>query len=172
MITSSDKLQALETGYFLSPNSLFDKVENLSSYEKLTYLYLCRCCNNGKVGFPSYNTIAKVCNFSKDTAIRAVKGLLDKNCIVKQKGIKGKNNLYIVNYKLLTGSSSQRPPELKVVAESDKVVAESDKWVVAESDSIKNYVIKKKEEEKVIPSSEEIEKHFQTIKKAFKENTT
>ncbi len=143
-IKIGDKLEGMETGYFISPNILFDEVRNLSSYEKLTYLYLCRCCNNGKVGFPSFATIAATCSFSDATAIRAVKGLLDKGCIKKQKRPKGESNLYVVNYKLLEAIADSN----KVIAHSNKVIADSNNPPIAHSNTIKNYSFINKEEEK------------------------
>jgi hypothetical protein len=167
-IKKGDKLEAMETGYFQAPNILFDKVDYLSSYEKLTYLYLCRCCNNGKVGFPSYSTIAANCSFSRDTAIRAVRSLFDKGCITKQKGLKGESNLYIVNYKLLTGSSRQQPSKLEVVADSNQVVADSNQQVVAGSNPIKNYVLDKDIREKESLPIQEVKKILNNLIQGLK----
>lgn len=75
----SDQL-IFETGFFMSPNDIFDN-ERLDTKEKLVYLYLCRCSNNGSAAFPSYSTIGKKCSFSRRSAIEAVNGLVGKGIV-------------------------------------------------------------------------------------------
>jgi len=105
--------------YFQVPNSIFDfdlnisdiktnALRKLSSTEKLVYIYLCRCSNNGSTAFPSYNTIAEKCGISRKTAMVAVKALSDNNLISKQIRAKdykhSETNIYSVN-----------PPESSVI---------------------------------------------------------
>ena len=77
--------------YFQAPNDIFET--DLTNNQKLIYLYLCRCTNNGKTAFPSYQTIANKCGMSKRNAIYCVKVLIERSFIVKQYRVKeGKNN--------------------------------------------------------------------------------
>ena len=67
-------------GFVRIPNKLFEL--KLSVYEFAVMCYLCKCRNSvtGKC-FPSYNRIAKECNMSRSTVIRAVKSLKEKGII-------------------------------------------------------------------------------------------
>jgi len=151
-INKGDKLEGV-IPFFMVPNIIFDEVDNLTEHEKITYLYFCRCCNNGKAAFPSFPTIAAKCNFSRHTAIRAVSGLLEKGFITKEKRPKGSSNLYRIN--LLTSSSREQLPNREVVADSNYPVAESNYPVVADSNSINNYLLYKEELKKEsLPSQE------------------
>lgn len=98
-----------EVPYFQTPNDIFTC--DITNNEKLVYMYLCRCANNGKVAFPSYNTIGKNCSISKSTAIRSVKVLVEKGFVVKEYRIKDHaenySNIYRVNYDL--GSVTMTP---------------------------------------------------------------
>jgi len=69
--------------YFQVPNAVFEL--DLKYYEKLVYMYLCRCGNHGGTAFPSYLQIAKKCGISKRTAINAVRTLENEGLIIKQK---------------------------------------------------------------------------------------
>ena len=87
--------------YFQVPNSIFDleiivsAVEDvhgrkkmkinreMRASEKLVYIYLCRCANQGSRAFPSYADIAKKCGISKRTAIRAIEVLRENGFLKK-----------------------------------------------------------------------------------------
>ncbi len=87
--------------YFQTPNEIFKM--DLKTNEKLVYIYLCRCGNDGKNAFPSYQTIAKNCSIGKSTAIKCMNALVDKGLVVKQYRFKeGENysNVYKVDYDL------------------------------------------------------------------------
>jgi len=94
----------MQVPYFQVPNDVFDL--DLKSYEKMVYIYLCRCCNNGSDAFPSYQTIADKCGISKSSAMRAVKtleenDLLYKECRQKKDG-SCNSNTYKVTYPSVT----------------------------------------------------------------------
>ena len=95
--------------YFQVPNNIFD-ADELKDYEKLVYIYLCRCGNNGGQAFPSYNTIAKKCSISKRSAMRAVNRLIELNLVRKEIRPKdnrdNETNIYVV----YLPSDSQSPP--------------------------------------------------------------
>lgn len=101
-----------EVPYFQTPNDIF--TTDLSNNEKLVYIYLSRCANNGKVAFPSYQTIADNCSISKATAIRCIKVLTERCFVYKEYRIKedGENysNIYRVNYNI--GSIMMTPPSI------------------------------------------------------------
>ena len=101
-----------EVPYFQTPNEIFET--KLTVNEKIIYIYLCRCANNGKVAFPSYQTIADKCSISKSTAIRSIKVLVNEGYVIKQYRIKedGENysNLYNVSYNI--GSVTETPPSI------------------------------------------------------------
>jgi predicted transcriptional regulator len=82
MEDNMDKIK-MEVPYFQSPNAIFE-VEGLTTYELATYLYLCRCGNQGSKIFPSYADIAHKINASERTAQRAIQGLFTKELIIKQ----------------------------------------------------------------------------------------
>ena len=93
------------------PNAIFEA--DLKTHEKLTYIYLCRCGNQGAIAFPSYATIAEKCSISRMSAINAVKkliacGLLEKDVRVEADG-HHRTNIYTVNDKLW-GSQPGLPP--------------------------------------------------------------
>ena len=87
--------------YFQVPNSIFDldliisAVEDvhgrkkmkinreMRASEKLIYIYLCRCANQGSRAFPSYADIAKKCGISKRTAMRAIEVLVENGFLKK-----------------------------------------------------------------------------------------
>jgi predicted transcriptional regulator len=103
--------------YFQVPNDIFDSDIPLKDYEKLVYIYLCRCGNHGGQAFPSYDTIGKKCSISKRSAMRAVSNLIKLGLISKQVRPKGngdnESNLYEVfvpsDTQSLGGSDSQSP---------------------------------------------------------------
>lgn len=97
-----------ETGFFMSPNEIFDR-EDLSSKEKLIFLYLCRCSNNGSAAFPSYNTIGAKTSISRKTVIETVKMLVDKGLLEKkERVVNGENTSNI--YRIVWGGSHKVTP--------------------------------------------------------------
>ncbi|MGL5717356.1 MAG: helix-turn-helix domain-containing protein [Paraclostridium sp.] len=63
-----------------------EKVEAFNSvYEAHLYTVLSRYCNNSKVAFPSVATLCKKCFCSKNTLLKAMKGLEEKGYIAKVK---------------------------------------------------------------------------------------
>ncbi len=87
--------------YFQTPNEIFEM--DLKPNEKLVYMYLCRCGNDGKDAYPSYQTIASKCSIGKSTAIRCMNNLVEKGLVVKKYRLKeGENysNVYKVDYDL------------------------------------------------------------------------
>lgn len=91
-----------EGKYFQVPNAIFDNPElNLNRHEKIIYIYLCRCGNQGADAFPGYGGIAKRCGVSRATAMRAVKSLAAKEFITVTRRPKSnrdnESNLYQVN---------------------------------------------------------------------------
>jgi len=92
-----------EIPFFQTPNEIFEC--DLTSNEKIVFMYLCRCGNNGKKAFPSQQTIADKCSISKSTAKRAVNALVDNSYIIKERRFKegyNKSNIYRVNYTRVT----------------------------------------------------------------------
>lgn len=65
--------RANKRDFFIAQNMIFDL--NISEHAKITYLYLCRCADDESQAFPSYNTIARKCSFSKRTAMRTIQDL-------------------------------------------------------------------------------------------------
>jgi DNA-binding transcriptional regulator LsrR (DeoR family) len=92
----------LEKEFFQAPNAVFDNLDlGLSRYDRIVYLYLCRCSNQGADAFPGYRVIARKCGISRATARRAVKSLEDKEFITVTRRPKSnrdnESNLYQVN---------------------------------------------------------------------------
>lgn len=77
-----DRLSRSEIPYFQVGNALVDGDELEGVYEKMCYVVMARYTNNGGVGFPSYNTIARGMGVSRNSAIKAVKGLEAKGILV------------------------------------------------------------------------------------------
>jgi len=112
----ADKIR-MEVPFFQTPNRIFE-VDGLTEHELITYMYLCRCGNNGGAAFPSYNDIGNKTKTSQKTAQRAIEGLIDKGLIIKhnRKG-KSKNgnivnisNIYEVNINLDTHGQTDHTP--------------------------------------------------------------
>ncbi len=100
----------MDVPYFQVPNSIFDldiiisAVEDvrgrkmrinreMRASEKLVYIYLCRCANQGSRAFPSYADIARKCGISKRTAIRAIE-VLRENGFLKKFTRRLQSNVY------------------------------------------------------------------------------
>ncbi|MGL6169153.1 MAG: helix-turn-helix domain-containing protein [Fusobacteriaceae bacterium] len=63
-----------------------EKIEAFNSiYEAHLYTVLSRYCNNNKVAFPSVSTLCRKCFCSKNTLLKAIKGLEEKGYIAKVK---------------------------------------------------------------------------------------
>ena len=90
----------MKVPYFQVPNKIFD-VEEIGKCEKLVYMYLARCSNQGSKAFPSYKTIAEKCSMSRRKAIDSVKKLKELELVEKQerkyKPDMNKTNLYWIN---------------------------------------------------------------------------
>jgi hypothetical protein len=142
-INKNDKCEQIETGFFQTPNWIFDKENELTEHELVTYLYLCRCCNQGGKAFPSYTRIGLVTKTSRTTAIRAVKGLIEKGFLTKQKRTRTSNL-----YKVVVSERHQ------VVSDRHQVVSEGHHRVVSEGHPINNYLINNKDKEETLPISE------------------
>jgi len=111
-ISEKSFIDGIETNYFQVSNSIFDlefiveatkrniekdyygkhkhkytshiNTRNLSNNEKLVFMYICRCANNGKSAFPSYSVIASRCSMSKETARLAIEVLYNNKFILKK----------------------------------------------------------------------------------------
>ncbi len=104
---------SFETGYFFGPNEIFDN-QIADVYEKLVYLYLCRCANNSAAAFPSYQTIADKCSMSRRKAVNAVDSLIAKNLLsktIRRGDEKNQSNLY----KVLPASAQHALPLVHTV---------------------------------------------------------
>ena len=67
-------------GYFQVDNDIFDNdILGLSLHEKITYIYLSRCSNQGAPAFPSLKTIARKCGMAKRSAVKAVQALEERH---------------------------------------------------------------------------------------------
>ena len=143
-----------EIPFFQVPNEIFEC--DLTSNEKIVFMYLCRCGNNGKKAFPSQQTIADKCSIGKSTAKRAVNALVDNNYIIKERRFKegyNKSNIYRVNYSRVT----QNLP--RVTVDSDRVTVNHYKEL-----SNKNY-------EKITNNLHLFEENTHTILLALEEYT-
>lgn len=129
--TLMSTIRRRDTGFFQGDNAIFDR-HDLSVYEKIVYLYLCRRADSESRAWPSYNRIGMDCGISRDTAIRAIAKLIEKGLLIKNVRKDANGNLTSNEYILLSvgpekkiqqqGSSCEQPG---VVATSDQVVADS-----------------------------------------------
>ena len=87
--------EKMKVPYFQVSNDIFDNEQlKLSIYEKIIYIFLCRCSNQGATAFPSYLTMAKRCGMSRSKAKTAVRGLRKKGLIlVEWRPKENKDNL-------------------------------------------------------------------------------
>jgi putative DNA primase/helicase len=69
------------TEFFQAPNAVFEL--DINKHEKLVYLYICRCTNQGAPAFPGYGRIAKSCSMSRPIAVEAINNLVEKGLIGK-----------------------------------------------------------------------------------------
>ena len=97
-------LRAYKKAGKLIKDKMILEYRELDSYEKLTYIYLCRCANNKDNAFPSYTNIAAKVGCSRSKAIECIKVLNQNGFIYKENRFneKGENtsNLYYINTKL------------------------------------------------------------------------
>ncbi len=130
-IRQGDRIR-MNVPYFQTPVAIFDNDNNgLTEHEIITYLYLCRCSNQGATAFPSLPTIGKKTRTSRATAARAIKGLIEKGYLVRQNRT-GTSNIYEV---MAEGDGG-------VVSHRDGVVSQGDGGVVSQGDPKKNYSFK------------------------------
>lgn len=152
----------LNIEYFQVPNDIFDlninivvdekkKVKgskevktvnrSLKTYEKLIYIYLCRCGNQGSQAFPSYNKIAKQCGIGRVTAIEGVSNLIKNGLLEKRPRkiktedglIKDTSNEYFVLKP--ADKSSGTPSESTQVRQADSPSTPSESTPVCQADS-------------------------------------
>lgn len=148
--------------YFQVPNAVFDADLNLSAYERLVYLYLCRCSNQGAEAYPGYGKIAKRCGISKTTARTAILNLEKKGFItVKRRPKSNKDNLPNL-YKLKTLPVSCRyigisGDDIAPLSRDDTPVSCGDTY---KEPLIKNTLIKNPEEAAVYITKEEDQKNL------------
>jgi DNA-binding transcriptional regulator YhcF (GntR family) len=132
-------------GFFISPNSIFDVAE-LNTYEKICYLYLCRCSDSEKKSFPSYEKIGEKTGVSRRTAMRAVKSLEEKGYVVVKRRTNNKkkntSNLYTILSPEEVTSDSQTPEQDFVVTNSHHLSSDSQSpSVVTHSHPINTHLI-------------------------------
>lgn len=94
--------------YFQAPNILFDQPIARNKNELLILLYLTRCGNRGAIAFPSYKTIGHKCQISRETAIRAVRTLVESKVLIKH-STPYKTNTYTIN---LPSGVTMTPPSV------------------------------------------------------------
>lgn len=116
MNMQEEKKVVMNIPYFQVPNSIFDfdfkiKVKEytgigekgetktiirpLRGTEKIVYIYLCRCGNQGSAIFPTYETIAEKCGISVRKAKEAIEILVNNGLVSKENRIL-KSNIYVV----------------------------------------------------------------------------
>lgn len=120
-MTTDTIRDAREPGFFMIDNELIDDYGKvIGAYGVAVYNVLARYANkHGENAFPSYSHIADKLDFSRDTAIRTIKLLVDTGLVRKDMRITKVGDMTSNEYTLvhIKGSSSQRPP---VVAHSDQ----------------------------------------------------
>jgi len=72
----------LDIPYFQTPNKIFDTELNI--YQKMIYIYLARCANQGSKAFPSYATITKKCSMGRTKAIATINELIELGIVKKE----------------------------------------------------------------------------------------
>lgn len=83
-----EELEMEEKGFFYSYNMIFDL--DLTEHAKILYLYLCRRADSRNTSFPSYQTMANACGFSRRTAIRALQDLMEEGLLIKKRQSNGR----------------------------------------------------------------------------------
>ncbi|AEF95045.1 hypothetical protein Desca_2206 [Desulfotomaculum nigrificans CO-1-SRB] len=132
----TNTIRRRETGFFMGDNAIFDR-HDLSVYEKIVYLYLCRRADSESRAWPSYARIAQDCGISRDTAIRAVAKLVEKELLEKNARKNPNNgNMASNEYILLPVSvfSPQNPDPRKRDCDNNHGSGYEQPGVVADSD--------------------------------------
>ncbi|MDF9409509.1 helix-turn-helix domain-containing protein [Pelotomaculum isophthalicicum JI] len=87
------------TGLFFSYDAIFER-QDLSTLQKLVYIYFCRRANGNGESMPAYDVIARDCGCHRISAIDAVKQLDSKGLVVKhrRKRYNGSDtsNMYVI----------------------------------------------------------------------------
>jgi hypothetical protein len=118
--------------YFQVPNDIFDLdikvrdnnlIRELRTSEKLVYIYLCRCGNQGSDAFPSYNTIADKCGISRRKAIDAIKLLYDNGLLLKANRTKDNGDNSSNIYEVILPSATIAPPPSATIAPPSATIA-------------------------------------------------
>ena len=131
----------LNVPYFQVPNDIFDldiKVKDpvtgekreLRTSEKLVYIYLCRCGNQGNNAFPSYTRIGEKCGISRRKAIDAVKLLFDNGLLIKQVRPKDNKDNETNIYEVIAPSAMVAPGPSAMTAPPSAMVAPKKKYYI------------------------------------------
>ena len=87
------------TGLFFSYDAIFER-HDLTTLQKLVYIYFCRRANNNGQSTPSYDDIAKDCGCHRSSAIEAVNTLGKMGLVVKHRRKRQNgsdtSNMYVV----------------------------------------------------------------------------
>ena len=94
---------AIRGGYYRMPHRIFQF--KLTPVQFTVYSYLVSCTGQKEVCWPSYQTIAKACYISRNTAIRTIEALQQKRLIEKSRTtsrnihgrVRTSNNEYQIN---------------------------------------------------------------------------
>ena len=121
--------------FFMMDNGIVDDYENFTMHEVLAYMVLCRYTSNDtQKCFPSYNTLAKRMRVSKPTAIKAIKGLVEKGIIKVEKTKKengdNESNIYtVLGYSFYKNKKTSTLAEVEVDKKSkpNKSICNTDK---------------------------------------------
>lgn len=185
-----DKIRrASKRDFFIGQNMIFDL--EISEHAKITYLYLCRCADDEGQSFPSYNTIASRCSFSRSTALRAIQdlqeiGLLSvENRKVRKHGkLTNTSNLYVLYDSPNEGvvshrhhpSVTQTPPLVSEghhpsVTQTPRTIPNQKNLVIINTQSVSHRadeISDKKENQPIEPTTDR-QTEFENIKLFFEE---
>ena len=140
-----------ETGFFQSPNCIFD-VTDLTNNEKLCYLYLCRCADKDMKSFPSYATIAEKMSVSRRTAINIINSLEQKGYLkVKSRRVskeKNLSNIYTIVHpdQIIHNGETDSPEQMigsEMIAPDGEMIAPDGEMIAPNKYSLKNTHLKK-----------------------------
>lgn len=108
-------MTARRKGYFQVDNDIFDNYTlGLSLHEKIVYIYLSRCSNQGATAFPSYKTIAKRCGMGRRSAIKAVKALEQRRFLQVERSEESSIKHNPNHYKVLPLPGMKKPEKIPV----------------------------------------------------------
>ncbi len=112
-------------------NEVIDS-EDLTVYEKMVYIVLCRFAKDGEC-FPSYETIAKRAGCSRQKAINVVRDLCNKGLISKEQRKNDQDeytsNIYYINgleNHVEGGSTQERLPSTREIPPSQQGLPKQD----------------------------------------------